>query len=88
VSFAKVKAWAAANKAIAIVVGLLLLLILYRLARGLGGSYGGHSSPEDAIASGWVVYQAGITGWLEVSPDGKQSIMHNTGWTGDPFKTA
>jgi hypothetical protein len=45
----------------------------------------GHASPEDAIAAGWMVRPAGITGWQEESPDGQKSYLHETGWSGDPF---
>ena len=48
----------------------------------------GHRTPEEAIAEGWMVWQAGITGWKEESPDGKTSIYHDEGWTGSPFAYA
>lgn len=70
----------------AVLAALVVLWLLYRIFRGSGA--GGHATPSDAIAAGWMVYQAGITGWLETSPDGRQQIMHNAGWTGDPFSRA
>ena len=79
------KAWVTQHKGIAIVGGLAVLWLVYRLWKGLSLTSAGHASPEDAISYGWSVYQAGITGWKEVSPDGKTVYDHSTGWTGDPF---
>jgi hypothetical protein len=80
--------WLRAHKWLALVVALALVWIVYRVIRGLSITGAGHASPEDAIAEGWMVYPAGITGWFETSPDGSQSIMHDTGWNGDPFGKA
>ena len=81
------KAWLKAHKAIGIVLGAIVLWGIYRaLSGGLLSASSGHASPEDAISYGWSVYQAGISGWLEVSPDGTKSIMHDTGWAGDPYR--
>ena len=80
--------WLKDHKGLAIVVGLLLVWIVYRMVKGLSVTSAGHASPQDAISYGWSVYQAGITGWSEVSPDGKTTYMHETGWTGDPYKAA
>jgi hypothetical protein len=59
--------------------------VLWRVVHGRSIVGAGHISPEDAIADGWTVWQAGMTGWLEDSPDGTQHVMHDTGWTGDPY---
>jgi hypothetical protein len=77
--------WLKGRKAIAILLAVALVWIVYRIFRGVGAY--GHVSPADAIASGWTVYQAGITGWLEVAPDGKTNYMHDSGWTVDPYTT-
>jgi hypothetical protein len=82
------KAWFKSHKILTGAIAVAVLWILYRVTRGLSLTSPGHSSPEDAISFEWSVYQAGITGWLEVSPDSKTSIMHNTGWAGDPYKSA
>ncbi len=79
------KAWLKAHTALAIVLGLAAAWIAYRAMKGAASA--GHTSPQDAISYGWSVYQAGVTGWLEVSPDGKTQFMHNTGWVGDPYAT-
>jgi hypothetical protein len=81
----RMKAWLKSHMAIAVVGGLLLAWIVYRVVRGLSLTSAGHASPEDAITYGWSVYQAGITGWKEVSPDGKIVVDHDSGWNGDPF---
>lgn len=60
---------------IAIAVG-----VYWYASRTSGHDTPGHNSPYAARDDGWEVDQAGITGWLEVSPDGKTSVMHNTGW--------
>jgi len=61
----------------------------YRWLAGRSLAGAGHASPEDAIAWGWSVFPAGISGWYEVSPDGGTRVMHASGWTGDPYlKTA
>ena len=57
----------------------------WRLATGRSLTGPGHATPADAISYGWAVSPAGITGWLEVSPDGTQRIMHDTGYTLDPY---
>ena len=82
------KTWFKAHKGLAIVLGLAIAWIVYRVMQGLSVTSAGHGSPKDAISYGWSVSQAGITGWLEVSPDGKTQYMHNTGWAGDPYATA
>jgi len=61
---------------------------VYRVISGLSMTSPGHASPEDAISYGWAVYPAGVSGWKEVSPDGKIEYWHETGWTGDPFSTS
>ena len=81
------KAWLKDHTGLAIVFGLLVAWIVYRVAKGLSVTSAGHASPQDAISYGWSVDQAGITGWMEVSPDGQTSYMHETGWAGDPYKT-
>jgi hypothetical protein len=63
-----------------------LAYVLYRVATGRKPFSAGHSTPADAISYGWAVSQAGITGWLETSPDGATNVMHDTGWS-DPYKT-
>jgi hypothetical protein len=78
-----VTAWITGHKAAALGLALLLVVILWLMFRR--SSSAGHASPEDAIASGWSVFPAGIGMWLETSPDGSQSIMHESGWTGDPY---
>lgn len=80
------KAWIKGHKVIVVVIALALGWVVYRVSKGLALVSSGHASPDDAIAYGWVVYQRGITGWLEVSPDGKTSIAHDTGWNGDPYQ--
>jgi hypothetical protein len=82
------KSWIAKHKAAAIVLGIVVLWIGYRLVKGMSLTSGRHANPQDAISYGWSVYQAGITGWLEVSPDGKSQYMHDTGWTSDPYGQA
>lgn len=79
------KTWIRSHTVLALAVALLLAWAIFRAT---GRTRNGHASPEDAIAAGWMVYPAGITGWLEVSPDGQTSIMHDTGWNGDPFAHA
>jgi hypothetical protein len=76
------------HKTLAIVLAIAVAWIIYRVSKGLAVLSAGHSSPEDAISYGWAVTQAGITGWHEVSPDGSQSIMHDTGWTQNPYTNA
>jgi hypothetical protein len=75
---------AKAHKYVTAALAVLVLFWLWRRVRGESLT-GGHTSPDDAIAAGWSVYQAGITGWLEESPDGKTSYLHDTGWTGSPY---
>lgn len=71
----------------ALALGVIALAwIVYRMVSGQAVTSSGHSSPEDAISYGWTVFPAGITGWLEVSPDGKTQYLHDTGWKGDPYK--
>ncbi len=82
------RAWLKTHKTLAVLLGLVVVWIVFRLLSGQRLTSGGHSSPADAISYGWSVFPAGITGWLEVSPDGKTNYMHDTGWTGDPFTTA
>ena len=77
--------WARAHRLAAAAVLTLAIWILYRWHAGKALFSSGHATPADAIASGWVVEQAGITGWLETSPDGASNIMHDTGWS-DPYK--
>jgi hypothetical protein len=81
------KAWLKKHTVLAIALVVVLVWLIYRKASGSSSS-GGHDTPDDAISYGWAVLPAGITGWLEVSPDGKQSIMHDTGWNGDPYSKA
>ena len=75
------------HKLVVMVAAGALAYVLYRLATGRNPLGAGHRSPADAISYGWAVSQAGITGWLEVSPDGATQVMHDTGWTSDPYKT-
>ena len=82
----RMKAWLQTHKGLAIALGLAAAVILYRLFKGSASA--GHTSPQDAISYGWSVSQAGITGWLEVSPDGQTQYLHNTGWVGDPYQTS
>lgn len=82
------KTWLKNHTAIAVVGGLVLAWIVYRIFQGLSLTSAGHASPADAISYGWSVYQAGLTGWKEVSPDGKTTYDHETGWTGDPYQGA
>jgi len=77
--------WARKHKAAAVLVGLVFLYLLYRWARGERLA-GGHRTPEDAVAWGWMVAQAGITGWKEWDPATGKEYYHDTGWTGDPFQ--
>jgi hypothetical protein len=76
-----------AHPLIAAALGLGLAYVLYRWATGRSPLGAGHTTPADAISYGWVVVQAGITGWLETSPDGATNVMHDTGWS-DPYKAA
>jgi hypothetical protein len=80
-------AWIKKHLVLVIVAALVAAWCLYRWSKGLSATGEGHASPEDAIAEGWMVYQAGITGWQEVSPLG-HVVEHMTGWTGDPFTKA
>jgi hypothetical protein len=79
----RVTAWLRAHWLAALAILLLAAWIVYRVAKS--PSFAGHASPEDAISYGWSVFPAGIGGWLEVSPDESKSILHETGWSGDPF---
>lgn len=78
--------WLKAHQGLAIALGLAAAVILYQMFKGSASA--GHASPQDAISYGWSVYQAGTTGWLEVSPDGKTQYMHDTGWVADPYATS
>lgn len=81
----KLKSWISAHKLIAAAIAVLVVgFILHRLA---GAGRGGHSTVAEAMAAGWTVYPAGISGWKEVSPDESQVFWHMTGWS-DPFATA
>jgi hypothetical protein len=82
----KLKAWIWGHKLIAAAIAVLVVgWILHRLA---GSGRGGHTTVAEAIAAGWTVYPAGITGWKEVGPDGTTEVWHMTGWTADPSATA
>ena len=83
----RMKAWLKKHRTLAIVLGVALVWVVYRVVTGLSVTSAGHASPADAISYGWSVYQAGITGWKEVSPDGKTQYLHDTGWVGDPYQT-
>jgi len=76
--------WLRAHKALATIIALAIAWFIYRTAKGLAVVGGGHATPEDAVAYGWMVHQMGITGWMEISPTG-ETFEHTTGWTGDPF---
>lgn len=77
------KTWIQTHKGLAIALGLVALWLMSRALRPSASP--GHASPDDAMAAGWSVYPAGITGWLETSPDGLTAIMHDTGWTVAPW---
>jgi hypothetical protein len=78
--------WLKAHKLIvlAAVIGLAVVWYFVRRSKGLAAFEGGHATPEDAIAYGWVVHQMGISGWMEISPTG-ETYEHFSGWTGDPY---
>jgi hypothetical protein len=80
--------WAKGHRALVLVLFVVVGWVIYRWASGKQVAGAGHSTPADAISYGWVVYQAGITGWMETSPDGSQAIYHDTGWTGSPYAVA
>jgi hypothetical protein len=65
------------KRIITIAVLAVLAYLIYRATRGTATA--GHSSPDDAMASGWAVYQRGITGWQEHGPNG-EIIDHDSGW--------
>lgn len=76
---AKLKAWVLAHKLIA--AAIAVLVVGWILHRASGAGRGGHATPAEAIAAGWTVYPAGISGWKEVSPDEKTEFWHMTGWS-------
>lgn len=84
----RVMPWLKSHWMVAAIAIAVLGWTLFRWATGRQATSAAHRTPEDAIAAGWMVYQAGLTGWLEVSPDDTQRFMHDTGWTGDPFAHA
>jgi hypothetical protein len=77
--------WLRAHWLIVAALALAAAWIAYRVSGGLSVVEAGHTSPEDAVAAGWMVYRAGIIGWVEISPDGQTRYDHGSGWTSDPF---
>jgi hypothetical protein len=75
--------WVKSHK-IVVAAAVLALYLLYRWRAGLNLLSTGHATPADAIAAGYMVYPAGVTGWKEVDPDGKREVWHDTGWV-NPF---
>lgn len=61
-----------------VVLVLASWLVIRRLA---GKGRGGHDSPAAAVAAGWEIYPAGITGWKEVEPGTGREFWHLTGWS-------
>jgi hypothetical protein len=76
--------WARGHELLAAVAGVLLGYLAWRWYKGRNLLSAGHPTTFDAIADGWMVYPAGVTGWKETSPDGKSEVWHDTGWI-DPF---
>jgi len=71
---------------ISLALGAAVLYVAYRYFTGRAPLGAGHLTPADAISYGWAVSQAGLTGWLETSPDGATNVMHDTGWE-NPYAT-
>jgi hypothetical protein len=72
--------WAKSHQVVAIAGIIVGGWVCYRIISGKRLLGAGHTSPLAAIDEGWAVYQAGPTGWLEVSPDQSSQVFHLEGW--------